>query len=31
MRRHLYDADHQAFREVVAEFVKREVVPHLNR
>lgn len=31
MRRHLYDADHQGFREVVAEFVKREVVPHLNR
>ncbi|MGY2084024.1 acyl-CoA dehydrogenase family protein [Blastococcus sp. SYSU DS0539] len=31
MRRRLYDADHEAFREVVAEFVAREVTPHVER
>ncbi|MDQ6522919.1 acyl-CoA dehydrogenase family protein [Nocardioides sp. LHD-245] len=31
MRRELYDADHEAFRSVVAEFVEREVTPHLAR
>jgi long-chain-acyl-CoA dehydrogenase len=31
MRRRLYDADHDAFRHVVREFVEREVVPHQAR
>jgi alkylation response protein AidB-like acyl-CoA dehydrogenase len=31
MRRHLYTDDHESFRLVVAEFVKREVEPHLAR
>ncbi|WP_018635098.1 acyl-CoA dehydrogenase family protein [Parafrankia elaeagni] len=31
MKRDLYDDDHEAFRSVVAEFVDREVVPHLER
>jgi long-chain-acyl-CoA dehydrogenase len=31
MRRGLYDADHEAFRESVAEFVQREVAPHVER
>ncbi|MBL3668104.1 acyl-CoA dehydrogenase family protein [Streptomyces sp. M2CJ-2] len=31
MRRGLYTADHEEFREVVAEFVRREVAPNLER
>ncbi len=31
MRRGLYTADHEAFRDVVAEFVAREVTPNLER
>ncbi|GAA3516241.1 acyl-CoA dehydrogenase family protein [Aeromicrobium panaciterrae] len=31
MKRHLYDADHEAFRTTVAAFVDREVKPHLER
>jgi alkylation response protein AidB-like acyl-CoA dehydrogenase len=31
MKRELYDADHEAFRSVVREFVDREVVPNLER
>ncbi|MFT4287948.1 acyl-CoA dehydrogenase family protein [Nocardioides sp.] len=31
MRRELYDADHESFRTVVAEFVDREVTPNLER
>lgn len=31
MKRTLYAEDHEAFREVVAEFVTREVKPHLAR
>ena len=31
MKRRLYTEDHEAFRAVVAEFVTREVVPHLER
>jgi alkylation response protein AidB-like acyl-CoA dehydrogenase len=31
MRRGLYTEDHESFREVVAEFVAREVVPNLDR
>ena len=31
MKRHLYTADHEAFRESVREFVAREVVPHHER
>ncbi|MDT0203245.1 acyl-CoA dehydrogenase family protein [Nocardioides sp. AE5] len=31
MKRTLYTADHEAFREVVSEFVAREVAPHLER
>lgn len=28
MRRRLYDADHEAFRDVVREYVAREIAPH---
>jgi alkylation response protein AidB-like acyl-CoA dehydrogenase len=31
VRRNLYDADHEAFREVVQAFVKREVTPNAER
>jgi alkylation response protein AidB-like acyl-CoA dehydrogenase len=31
MKRRLYTADHEAFRDVVAEFVAREVAPNLQR
>lgn len=31
MERDLYDDDHEAFRSVVAAFVERELVPHLDR
>ncbi len=31
MRRGLYTADHEAFRESVTEFVAREVIPNLSR
>ena len=31
MRRGLYEADHEAFREVVREFVEREVIPNQER
>ena len=31
MRRDLYEADHEAFREVVQAYVKREVTPNLQR
>jgi hypothetical protein len=31
VRRELYGPDHEAFREVVRSFVKREVVPHQQR
>lgn len=31
MESDLFEADHEAYREVVAEFVKREVVPNLTR
>ncbi len=30
MKREIYDADHEAFRESVREFLEREVVPHLE-
>ncbi len=30
MDRHLYTGDHETYRDVVAEFVRREVVPHLD-
>ena len=30
MRRNLYEPDHEAFREVVQAYVKREVTPHLD-
>ena len=31
MRRDLYEPDHEAFREVVQAYVKREVTPHQQR
>ena len=31
MKRHLYNDDHEAFREVVREFVQREVVDNIQR
>ena len=31
MRRDLYEADHEAFREVVQAFIKREVAPNQQR
>ncbi|GAB3068168.1 acyl-CoA dehydrogenase family protein [Nocardioides zeae] len=31
MERHLYDADHEAYRSTVREFLAREVVPHKDR
>ena len=31
MRRDLYEPDHEAFREVVKAYVKREVTPHQQR
>jgi long-chain-acyl-CoA dehydrogenase len=31
VRRGLHEADHEAFRESVAEFVRREVAPHVER
>ncbi len=31
MRRDLYEPDHEAFREVVQAYVKREVTPNLAR
>ena len=31
MRRDQYDADHESFRQIVREFVEREVRPHQER
>ena len=31
MRRNLYEPDHEAFREVVQAYIKREVTPHIER
>ena len=31
MHRDLYESDHEAFREIVQAYVKREVTPHLQR
>jgi alkylation response protein AidB-like acyl-CoA dehydrogenase len=31
MRRDLYEPDHEAFREVVQAYVKREVIPNQQR
>jgi alkylation response protein AidB-like acyl-CoA dehydrogenase len=31
VRRNLYEPDHEAFREVVQAYIKREVMPHIER